>query len=112
MVGGSPRAGLGSKLGQGEGRRGGAPAAGDGGRREPCWGAIGASTGRRGGAVGALGSQGGLELLGRGRLGSLASPRRAPMAGTGGERGRGLARDAEGQRPLYGDMCACPRPMV
>jgi hypothetical protein len=40
-------------------RRGGAPADGGGGRREPCRGAVGARLGRWGGAVAALGSQGG-----------------------------------------------------
>jgi hypothetical protein len=61
------------------------------------------STGPARGAVAALGSQGGARAAWSRSAWLLASPRRTPMVGTGGaqERGRSLARDAKGQRPLY-----------
>jgi hypothetical protein len=74
----------------------GAPAAGGGGRREPCCGAAEARLGRRGTSSSPRGSRLGLcATHGRGWLGEGSSPRRCPWR----MMARGVRKD--GRQLLY-----------
>jgi hypothetical protein len=97
------------------------------GRRPARWGASGqarwpprpavpawwGSAGRPGMPASSVRCKGrwGTARFGAQPAGARSSLRRAPMAGTGGEWGRGLAR-CRGAAPLYGGLRAYPRLMV